>query len=85
MTFDEWKVIEQIILLPDVCEHEAHYQHILEMYEEGFVAAHVMTSGFFVELEPGVYHCLVACEECVTPDIEEVRKFLWDNHSKYEM
>lgn len=83
MTFDEWKITDEIKSHSEVWE-DINLQIITEIIDD-FDEAHVYPEGsWFVRIND-TYYCHCARSEIETSDIEEVRKFLWDNHAKYEL
>lgn len=83
MIFSEWKHLDTVYTFAEAEANKRDLQHVFDMYSY-FENVHVFPDGgFFVELEPGQYHCIAGINETESDDVEKMREFLWFEHSLY--
>ncbi len=81
-SFNEW--FENHTRHPDE-DGRSLYVYITGDEAGAAVALIQFEAGFMLETADGDYEVIVGTEEFSSRSLEEAARFLWDNHSKYEV
>lgn len=87
MTYDQWIGQEEVYTFEEAIDANADYNEFQEVFDHvmGFDFLYDYPAGWLVETSPGIFYVIAGRGELETNDLDEARKFLWKNHSQYEV